>query len=67
MRTTLRLTAAAAALLATAAPAAAKSGYFYRFAEYWGGTLKQSSGIGMAVLGVGIVALFIITRAKWRK
>jgi hypothetical protein len=66
MRTVLP-TLAFASLLALAGPAQAKAGYFYRFSEYWGNTLKQTSGIGLLVIGVGVVALFIITRAKWRK
>jgi hypothetical protein len=62
---------------ATAAPApaaeplfAAKSAvrkYWDGFKEYWGGAFKNQSAVTMVVLGTGAVALFIITRGKWKK
>ncbi|MBL8867394.1 MAG: hypothetical protein KF873_00800 [Gemmataceae bacterium] len=66
-----------AVCLATAAPApaaeplfAAKSSvrkYWDGFKEYWGGAFKNQSAVTMVVLGTGAVALFIITRGKWKK
>ena len=55
--------------LATPSPAAAPlfAGYWHDFIEHWGGALKQQNGVIMAALGVGAVALFIITRGKWLK
>jgi hypothetical protein len=68
---------AAGLLLALAGPAAAadpsgalfarRTAYFSKFAEYWSGLFKQSNGITLIVIGVGIISLFIITRGKWRK
>jgi len=37
------------------------------FKEYWGGAFKSQSAITMIVIGTGLVSMFIITRAKWRK
>ncbi len=37
------------------------------FQEYWGGAFKSQSAITMIVIGVGLLSMFIITRAKWRK
>ena len=37
------------------------------FQEYWGGAFKSQSAITMIVIGTGLVSMFIITRAKWRK
>jgi hypothetical protein len=58
-----------------AAPAAAAepgahavfASYWDAFMDYWEKTILQQNGIVMAVLGLGAVALFIITRGKWRK
>jgi uncharacterized membrane protein len=68
---------AAALLLAPvlAAPAAAADGggavfaahYWEQFVDYWRGVFMKQNGIVMGVLGVGVIALFIITRGKWRK
>jgi hypothetical protein len=41
--------------------------YWDAFVEYWKGFIQQQNGIVMAVLGLGAVALFIITRGKWQK
>ncbi|MFO0796871.1 MAG: hypothetical protein U0804_05295 [Gemmataceae bacterium] len=64
----------AAALAASAGPAAAASpttplfgGYASNFLEHWGDFFKKQNGIVMAALGVGAVSLFIITRGKWVK
>ena len=61
----LALTAAPAA--AAPSPAPLFAGYWHDFIEHWGGALKQQNGIIMVALGVGAVALFIITRGKWLK
>lgn len=68
---------ALAIALASAAPVAAspplfaaKSSvrkYWDGFKEYWGGAFKNQSAVTMVVLGTGAVALFIITRGKWKK
>lgn len=75
MTTTLRLAAPALALLLLPPTAAAAgtggpvlaAGYWEGFLEYWKGVFQQQNGVVMGVLGVGAVALFIITRGKWRK
>jgi len=60
-------------LLSLATPAAAGDGgavfgnYWQGFIEYWQGAFMKQNGIVMGVLGVGALALFIITRGKWRK
>ncbi len=41
--------------------------YASEFLDYWKKQLQKQNTIMMSVLGVGIVALFIITRSKWRK
>lgn len=41
--------------------------YWDGFKEYWGGAFKNQSAVTMVVIGTGIVALFIITRGKWKK
>ncbi|QEL13218.1 hypothetical protein [Limnoglobus roseus] len=41
--------------------------YWDGFADYWGGSLKSQSTITMVVVGTGAIALFIITRGKWKK
>lgn len=74
-KTTTRAALAAAAVVALAGPAAAagpaalyaRTGYLTKFAEYWSGLFKNSNGITLIVLAVGAVALYIITRGKWRK
>lgn len=42
-------------------------GYWAGFTEYWQKVFQQQDGIGMAILGLGVVSLFIITRGKWKK
>ena len=63
--------AAGTAAPASAAPLfAAKSSvqkYWDGFKEYWGGAFKNQSAVTMVVIGTGLVALFIITRGKWKK
>jgi hypothetical protein len=42
-------------------------GYWNSFVEFWQGMFQKQNGVVMAVLGVGAIALFIITRGKWNK
>ena len=67
----------ALALVATIAPAFAATpspaatplfgGYWSSFLEHWGGVFKKQNGMILAVLCLGAVSLFIITRGKWKK
>ena len=41
--------------------------YWRNFLEYWHRVLVTENGIVMSVLLVGVVAIFILTRGKWRK
>jgi hypothetical protein len=61
-------------LLASAHPLSAAephgalfAGYWTGFVEHWTKVFQQQNGIGMAILGLGVVAIFIITRGKWKK
>ena len=62
-------------LLLFAGPAAAAdhSGalfgkYWEQFLEYWQASFKKQNGVVLLVLGLGVVALLIITRSgKWQK
>ncbi|HVL11522.1 MAG TPA: hypothetical protein VM529_03100 [Gemmata sp.] len=62
-------------VLLLAGPAAAADGpaaapfasYWDAFLDYWKAVFAKQNGIVMAVLGLGAVALFIITRGKWQK
>jgi len=45
----------------------AKGEYWEGFTEFWTGRLKRTDGVVLLALGVGAVALFIITRTKWKK
>jgi hypothetical protein len=49
------------------ASAAVFGGYWQAFLDYWESAFMRQNGIVMGVLGLGAVALFIITRGKWRK
>jgi len=43
-------------------------GYWDSCAEYWESAFKRQDGVVIGVLGVGVVALLIITRSgKWQK
>lgn len=61
------------ALITLAGPVAAGSGeplfgnYWQGFLDFWKGTFQKQNGVVMGVLGVGAVALIIITRGKWQK
>jgi hypothetical protein len=74
-RSAIRTTLTVVTLIALAGPAMAagpavlfaKPGYWSRFTDYWSSVFKQSNGITLIVIGVGIVSLFVITRGKWRK
>ncbi len=59
--------AAAPATAAEASGTALFGGYWHEFLEHWKGVFQEQNGVVMGVLVVGIVALFIITRGKWRK
>jgi len=52
---------------ASAASVPLFASYWENFLDYWKGAFKKQNGIVMAVLAVGVVALFIITRGKWQK
>src|SRR5205823_2683049 len=58
---------AAAADAPPALFASAFRGYWQGFLDFWSGGLQKQNGIVMFALAVGAVALFIITRGKWRK
>jgi hypothetical protein len=69
---TLGLALLLVALLASPAMAAESrpalfGSYWSSFVEYWESAALRQNGIVMLVLGVGVIALFIITRGKWRK
>ncbi|HSQ56789.1 MAG TPA: hypothetical protein VLM40_13695 [Gemmata sp.] len=75
MKTPLRTVILAVILLLvfTSPAAASESGnvslfgsYWSSFVEYWERSIMRQNGIVMLVLGLGAVALFIITRGKWR-
>jgi hypothetical protein len=62
------------AVLALTTPAAAADssmalygGFWQSFIEYWQQLFQKQNGVVLGVLGVGAVALFIITRGKWNK
>jgi hypothetical protein len=62
------------ALLCFAQPASAAEtqgilfgGYWSGFVSHWEKVFAQQDGIAMAIVAVGIVAIFIITRGKWLK
>jgi len=76
MRRTSRLFSLALVTLAVlAGPAAAADhgsavfgGYWQSCLEYWQGTFQKQNGVVMGVIGLGVVALLIITRSgKWQK
>ena len=48
-------------------PSALVAGYWSGFVDHWQGVFQKQNGIVMALLGVGALCLFIITRGKWRK
>jgi hypothetical protein len=62
-------------LLLFAGPAAAADGggalfggYWDQFVDYWQGAFQRQNGVILAVLGLGAVAMLIITRSgKWNK
>ena len=63
----LILLLASPAAAAVSRPDAVFGSYWQSFLDYWETSFKRQNGIVMAVLGLGAVALFIITRGKWRK
>ena len=43
-------------------------GYWQSCLEYWQGMFQKQNGVVMGVIGLGVVALLIITRSgKWQK
>ena len=67
------LLAACLLLLACAPAVAGEPGgavfgdYWQGFLDYWKAMFQKQNGVVLGVLGVGALALFIITRGKWRK
>jgi hypothetical protein len=41
--------------------------YWDDFSDYWTSSFRNKSAITLTVLGVGAVAMFIVTRGKWQK
>lgn len=63
----LLLAAPAAAAAADLSPPLAASGYWRQFTDYWLGRFREQSGMVLAVLGVGAVAISIIVFGKkWK-
>lgn len=62
----LLLTAAPSFAAAATRPNAAQR-YWRDFKEFWGEAFASQSGVVLVALGVGAVAMFIITRGKWKK
>jgi hypothetical protein len=63
----LALMILAGPLMAADGKAAIFGGYWQGFIEFWQNLFQRQSGVVMGVIGVGIVALLIITRGKWNK
>lgn len=54
--------------VADAAPPLAASGYWKQFGDYWLTRLREQSGMVLAVLGIGALAIgIIIFGNKWKK
>ncbi len=54
--------------VADAAPPLAAGGYWKQFSDYWLTRVREQSGMVLAVLGVGAVAIGIIVCGnKWKK
>jgi hypothetical protein len=47
--------------------AASTQSYFSGFIDHWSKVFSKQGGVVMLAVGVGAVALFIITRGKWKK
>jgi DMSO reductase anchor subunit len=61
------LAAPAAASAADLAPPLAASSYWKQFGDYWLSRFREQSGMVLAVLGVGAVAIGIIVFGKkWK-
>lgn len=41
--------------------------YWRDFKEYWGSAFASQSAVVLVTLAAGAVAMFIITRGKWKK
>lgn len=61
------LLAVAGPVSAAEAPGAAFGSYWHEFLDHWKKFFQEQNGVVMGVLGLGAVALFIITRGKWKK
>ena len=62
-----RLLLALLGLVAAAPFASARESYIDGFINHWSNAFKSQSSIVLVALGVGVVGVFIITRAKWKK
>jgi len=65
-----RLLAIALLLMLTTPAVASASdfaGYWYGFKRFWADMFASQDGVSMVVLGVLVVAIFIITRGNWKK
>lgn len=55
------------ALAGEATVFAAGGSYWQGFLDFWVGALRKQNGVIMFVLGMGLICMFVITRAKWKK
>jgi hypothetical protein len=62
----IALLSAMPALAAATKPNAAQR-YWRDFKGYWYNTFESQSGVVLFALAVGALAMFIITRGKWKK
>jgi hypothetical protein len=45
----------------------AAQSYWIGFRDYWFGFFKSQNNMVFAILGIGALCIFIITRGKWKK
>ncbi len=74
MTTTVRFLSVLSVLFLSAAPAfavvtkpSAVGRYWRDFKEFWGGAFANQNAVVLITLAFGAVAMFIITRGKWKK
>jgi hypothetical protein len=74
MKTLTRTLTALAVVALSASPAFAAyskpslvTRYWRDFKEYWSGAFENQGAVVMITLAAGAVAMFIITRGKWKK